>query len=357
MEIMPEGLHRSVLFLINAQVDGQWRDYDLPVGISTEWATAYIGWALAEVACCWNASQARQSAQQAARSLIDQRTYKAGWGYNGITGPDTDSTACAIALFDTLELPVRDEDRAVLRAAWRGPYGFTTYPDGEGAWSNSHLDILWPALQGAHFLDFDQHCDELQVNLKDNFNNTEGWHGYWWNDPWYCSYHTLLALNWLDQEHAFCITPPAGPLNTNSYSSAAWMAGSLVMSGRIGAGRELFRQIMTQRRADGSWNSSADLRVTNPDISDPHNNSEAGTLYADQNRLMTTASILRAYCTESLLSRMHQSKGRQLIHGNHLIANSANFVKPDLVKVRQVKPIGKSDKHSAQHTRVNRQIL
>jgi hypothetical protein len=294
----PEFIQNAVGFLVAAEVDGQWQDYELPVGISTEWATAYIGWALAEVADCWHLPKADESARRAARWLTDQRTYPVGWGYNATTGADTDSTACAIALFDTLGISVSHEDRALVRNAWQDLSGFATFPQGPGAWSEPHLDILWPALRGAHLEKIEHLWQGLQPKLHASFNDSKGWHGYWWQDSWYCTFHVLLAYRWLNKQPRRRLTPPAGPVQTNSYSGAAWIAGSLLLSGHIDAGRELFRQITTYQRADGSWDSALDLRVTNPEISVPDERPESGQVYGDQNRLMTTASIIRALCTE-----------------------------------------------------------
>jgi hypothetical protein len=197
-----------------------------------------------------------------------------------------------------LGYPVAEEDRAFLRRAWQESAGFVTYCEGPGAWSEPHLDILWPAFRGAQ-LDSPQQCwQSLQSKLDADFDVGSGWHGYWWKGPWYCTYHVLLAAHWLDDKSRFCFTPESGPLSTDSFSSAGWIAGSLLLSGHTNAGLALFNQIADSQRADGSWDSSADLRVTNPEVSVPDESPLSGQLYADQNRLMTTASVLRALCTE-----------------------------------------------------------
>ena len=42
-------VEKAVDFIVAAQQQGQWEDYDLPVGVSTEWVTGFIGWTLADV--------------------------------------------------------------------------------------------------------------------------------------------------------------------------------------------------------------------------------------------------------------------------------------------------------------------
>jgi hypothetical protein len=299
---------KTVDFLTAAQHQGSWQDYNLPVGISTEWATGYIGWALAEAAQQWQQPKAMSAANEAASWLSDKRSYAQGWGYNSNTGPDSDSTACAIALLDAVEYPVAESDRAFLRQAWRENEGFITFVDGEGAWAEPHLDILWPALKGAQLTSVKQRWLGLQDKLSKNFSPQTGWRGYWWQGPWYCTYHLLLAAHWLGIKHDFIFTPVAGPLTVQSFSSAGWIAGSLMLSGHSSAGLELFKQIVNQQNPDGSWNASADLRVTDPDVADPDDTPLSGKCYADQHRLMTTASILRALCTASIQTELDNSQ-------------------------------------------------
>ncbi len=304
---MLPAIHKAVDFLITAQQQGQWQDYNLPVGISTEWASGYIGWALAEAAQCWNLPQATIAAQQAASYLTQHRSYPVGWGYNSNTGPDSDSTACVIALLDAIEYPVAEQDRQFLRLAWCDNEGFITYVDGKGAWAKPHLDILWPALKGARLDSVATRWQSLQDKLQTNFNISQGWQGYWWKGPWYCTFHLLLAAHWQNNKTDFIFTPEAGPLSVTSFSAAAWIAGSLLLSGHMQAGITLFQQIIHQQKTDGSWESSPDLRVTNPDIYIPDDSPQSGKFYADQNRLMTTASVLRALCTTSQIVQQTQT--------------------------------------------------
>ena len=290
-------VEKAVDFIVAAQQQGQWKDYDLPVGVSTEWVTGFIGWTLADVGIHWQQNKAENAAHLAAQWLNEHRSYPIGWGYNAHTGPDSDSTACVIALMDALDYPVHHDDRQFLRDAWRETAGFTTYVEGDGAWSESHLDILWPALKSAQLDAPEKRWQSLHDRLHANFNSCTGWEGYWWSGPWYCTYHLLMASHWHGEKNRFIVTPEPGPLPVHSYSSAGWVAGSLMLSGHSSAGIELFQQIITKQRADGSWDSSPDLRVTNPAISIPDDSPQSGQLYADENRLMTTASILQALCS------------------------------------------------------------
>ena len=89
----------STTYLLNQQAaDGHWEDYSLPVGPSDAWVTAYVGLALGHVTPHTGAAAAPSAAKRAARWLVTNRPYAAGWGYNGRTRPDADSTAHVIAL-------------------------------------------------------------------------------------------------------------------------------------------------------------------------------------------------------------------------------------------------------------------
>src|SRR5262245_63507547 len=104
--------------------DGRWEDFDLPVGRSDAWVTAYAGRSLLRAGRATADPRAVECAERAARWLGSARAYERGWGYNAATGPDADSTAHAILLLRDAGLAVDPADERWLLGHWVPDAGF-----------------------------------------------------------------------------------------------------------------------------------------------------------------------------------------------------------------------------------------
>ncbi|MCG8669757.1 MAG: hypothetical protein MI867_10130, partial [Pseudomonadales bacterium] len=171
--------------------DGYWYDYRLPVGVSDEWVTGFVGRSLQ----AWVPEHS--SLFKAAGALLDQRLYQAGWGYNKHTGADADSTANVILFLKSLEVTVPAADQEFLLAHQQQDGGFSTYLDNQG-WSCSHPDVtpmVFMALSGA----FQKLCaDNVKRYLTDNCEKGCLWSAYWWRNCFYsCFHNSRLMMEYL----------------------------------------------------------------------------------------------------------------------------------------------------------------
>lgn len=282
--------------------DGYWTDYRLPVGTCDQWVTGYVGLALARYGRRCDDAPARAAARRAAHWLTGARTYAAGWGYNGATGPDADSTAACLGLLQELGLACAPADQDFLCAHWRGADGLATY-EGPGAWGCGHWDVTplgYLAMRSAD-----------QARLRDDFlrglaasRMADGmWRAYWWRTPCYSTFVTLEALETLGLAE-----PPgaaaARPIEVDNALDLGCMIGAGLLRGRREAelGAHL-RTLLAWQRPDGGWRGHANLRVTD-DASYAPWETPVGACYVDDAGTITTATIVRVL-TRLLAGREH----------------------------------------------------
>lgn len=239
--------------------DGHWSDYELPVGASDQWVTAFAGSAMAPVD--------REAAERAADWLLTRRTYAAGWGFNGITGPDADSTAFAIDLLDALHREVPSRDREFLLRHWRDG-GFATY-DTDDAWGMPHADVTPLAFRSAG-------DESLRPHLE------LGERAYWWESPHYASYMAASILG--------VTSEPSQAPAPGDFDLAC--AAGVECHRRSDAREPLLRTLLAHQRGDGSWPGSPSLRVPEQTCRDPWNDPSVPR-YTDHAGVITTAMALR----------------------------------------------------------------
>ncbi len=293
-----EEIRRSIIdatsyFLSTQREDGSWHDYHLPVGSSDQWVTAYIGLALAQAGKAFDHEQALSAAMRAAKWLLSERPYNSGWGYNGMTGPDADSTAIAIALFDELGIEVAEDDRTFLRDHWRGDEGVATY-EGPEAWGSGHWDVTPFAYAGLNEGDRRAFRDSFERALEANQQANGFWRSYWWRNPYYS---TLVTLEVLEQfgldEPDFTLEENTAPLRVDNafdlgcYIGIEWLRDPL--DERLDSH---LRSLLSWQNRDGSWDGSHNLRVTDHSCYEPWIEPK-GQYYCDERSSLTTATIIR----------------------------------------------------------------
>jgi hypothetical protein len=269
--------------------DGSWSDFHLPVGASDQWVTAYAALALAQ---CGETS-CRHNAVAAAAWLSENRTYDAGWGYNGATGPDSDSTAIAIALLDELGISVPEQDRAFLRNHWRDGDGIATF-DGPEAWGAGHWDVTPWGYHGMLPEDRELYREQFLSALRNNSMGNGFWRAYWWKNPYYSTFVTLEVLERLG------IPEPGARLDEsvpsihidNPFDLGCYIGIESLRDPsdhRIGGH---LRTLLNWQEGDGRWRGAANLRVTDERCYAPWDSPE-GTCYEDEKSVLTTATIAR----------------------------------------------------------------
>jgi hypothetical protein len=274
------------------KADGSWEDYQLPVGASNQWVTAYTALALAQYGKQCNNKMAIATATKSAYWLIQNRTYTAGWGYNGQTGPDGDSTALVIALLDTLELPVAAEDRLFLSNHWQQDAGIATY-DGPAAWGNAHWDVTPWGFHGMLLQHQEMYYDEFITALKKNRMANGFWRSYWWRNPYYSTWITLDVLLRLGiPEPHLSIDHTAATTLDNPFDLACYIGIENIRNPNSKNIKELLRQLLNWQSKKGCWAGSANLRVTENDCYHPWENPR-GNYYIDFNNTISTATAIQ----------------------------------------------------------------
>jgi hypothetical protein len=287
-------LKDSMRYLISIQNDnGSWDDYHLPVGTSDQWVTAYAAHALAQYGKKSGNNEAVDAATKAANWLSVQRSYNSGWGFNARTGPDADSTAMAVALFDELGLPVEAADRLFFREHWLEDDGIATYTEPD-AWATGHWDVTPWGYHGMSMEDQTTFFDPFQKALHTHRMDNGFWRSYWWRNPYYSTFITLEVLDRLGlQEPMDAYEYDASSVQIDNAFDLACYIGIECIRGyadeKIGSH---LRTLLNWQAENGQWYGSANLRVTDNFCYEPWNN-PSGTYYEDNKSTITTATIMR----------------------------------------------------------------
>lgn len=285
-------LDAAVAYLAECQgTDGHWQDYHLPVGSSDAWVTGYVGLALAE---CGGDGPAHACAERAADWLERHRPYPAGWGYNGQTGPDADSTAFALGLLARLSRVARRGDGDWLRQCWREEGGFATYPRGD-AWGEGHGDVT-PAAYLALAPGDQADLRGPVLDYLQRIRHRDGsWPSYWWRTSHYATYWSLVLLRRLGW------TPEGAPPVVRNdeihgihtpFDLALVTGIAFLQQAPAPLVEQLAGKLLSLQRSDGAWPGGANLRVTDPTCRHPWEAAQ-GRLYSDIRHLITTATALR----------------------------------------------------------------
>ncbi len=250
-----ESLRSGVRALLELQqADGRFSDYELPVGSADGWVTAFAGLALAGVR---DDPTARAGAARAGAWLSRDRPYREGFGYNGRTGPDTDSTGFALRLAAALGHPPAPADVAFLEAQWVGE-GFRTYARSD-AWGASHACVTAAAGLALVGPGVSHTAPDLRRVLEATRLPDGTWPTYWWRRRTYSTWHHLLLERQLGVDRAGYPVPAIE--SPDSAFEAAWAAGVAGLV-RHPAAADLLDALVSWQRTDGSWPGSAELRVT-----------------------------------------------------------------------------------------------
>lgn len=321
-------VEKALDFLLEArEPDGWWRDFRLAPGGSDEWVTGYVGGVLAAL----GDARARRAAV-AAWVLLEARSHRSSgrWGYNFVTPGDADSTGWCVKLADAVGAGTTERaarGRAALHAHYGKGGGVSTYHD-EGpirAFVNAPAGLSFDGWCGPHtcvtaaLTALPELRHALRPFLMSAQHADGGWRAYWWHDD---EYATALAAEGL----AACEVPAdaerisssvgwarrrlqGGPcVRTSDHPdgspfATAWCLRLLLLGRRdpeVAAEATVVKTWLTQcQRQDGSWGSSARLRVPLPDDLAPNDFRRwqydgliEGSIVFDRRRVFTTATVL-----------------------------------------------------------------
>lgn len=344
---------RSALdFLLKSQdADGAWKDFLLPAGNSNVWVTGFVGSVLAALP----EDEARDAARGGWRFLEGAATTDGGWSYNPSVPGDADSTLWGLRLGETLGFKGSDSFQRAsgfLERHLGNDGGLSTYASSApvqryiglppsvsfDGWTQSHVCVT---AAGANLSTHQQHFYQFLLQKQTD----EGkWIAYWWFDDEYATAEAVAAFvgdgltlgdgvseiaRRVERAAVWALkrseiltafegtNPPAFAL--------AHLLRILVRAGQSSEAQAAISKVVARlvewQKPDGSWPSSARLRVPRPDAVVPAAETEwtmwAGmppitpsvenilkhtfSIYSpDHYGVFTTATVLRALHETSL---------------------------------------------------------
>ncbi|MBZ5635749.1 MAG: hypothetical protein LAO55_21685 [Acidobacteriia bacterium] len=290
---MNRAVEIGLAFLASQQdASGFWQDWELPVGSSRMWTTAYVGWRLAS---CGQA--AKGTLERAADWLEANELEGGGWGYSESTGADADSTALGILFVHVMGRRAPASAVRRLLSFHRDDGGFGTYgfEQSFGAWTASQVEVTATAalaLKAAQVAP--QAIERAAVFLRRRRRADGLWDSYWWTSTCYATEMTVRLLGEQARLEACSALRRIRPLN--SFEAAL---RSLVLCGDTG-------DLSRGQDSDGSWPTAPILRLTHRDLYVPQGSDDAGPCFADPQRVFTTATVLSALTVKAVA---HEAPG------------------------------------------------
>lgn len=245
-------VREGVRYLCERQhADGMWRDYALEPGPSDAWVTAVAGCALARVA-----TRASPASIDRARRALLAAVRPEGWGYNGTTACDADSTAWAVRLLGR-------GGAALSRYLDEGGRAHT-FADAVrfGTWAGAHADVT--AVAGLALAETGAPrwiVRQMRRATLDDQQPGGSWRAFWWAHDAYATARNLELLA------ATGGVPPRVGARTRAWLQAApaprdAVAAASLLAVAVHAGAPHLparRALLALRRPDGSWPPSPAL--------------------------------------------------------------------------------------------------
>jgi hypothetical protein len=309
---------RAVDALLERQTpEGFWHDYELEVGSSRAWTTAYVGTSLIPYA---HLPRVGRSLERAAHA-VSRIGSADGWGYNLVTAADADSTAWCVRFLCAMGRDLSRKARAVL-LPFVGPSGdvHTFHGERYGSWDTAHDDVAaMVALALAESGAPTGHARLIAARVIGRLGSSRPPRPFWWADDIYLWQAALGLADRLDlrtaaarraaRRHAAISDPrlTQDPASSQSVFRCALGIPADEAAARIAAKTGdavppfLSERAVRARRMlpglqaeNGLWAPSAWMRV--PGQRDP---GAASELAVDIRGLVTTATCLMALSVPS----------------------------------------------------------
>lgn len=292
------------------ETDGTWLDFELAVGYSTYWTSAYVGSCLAGARPSLDPVNARyaESAITAAADFLQAHCGEGGlWGFNGQVVPDCDSSSWAITFLTACGRTVTASSYAGLARFKRADGGFATYTsvrraDGsESSWTRSHPDVTPIAIRALKTqMNELPVADESIRYMQRSRDETGLWQSFWYKSPLYSTLQNIITM--LD---CCGIVPSLTPEMSTEIEAARDDAFELAMALEIallcGDGDfessfvQLLQSLLDAQLIDGRWMAQRPmLRQTDDGVREPWAipDREAGELFFDERCNFTTATVV-----------------------------------------------------------------
>ncbi len=286
-------LRRAEKFLCGHQdPDGAWRDFNLTPGCSDAWITAVVGTALTAVP---RSQQSLNNVLQAANWLHHQRR-DCGWGYNGNTATDADSTSWTLLFLGSISC-LQGLDPIAMIAPWVGlDGGITTFCGSQfGHWSDEHPEVT--AISARMLLNVAGPCQlasQLLRRICSTQQQSGTWSAYWWFDSAYSTAQSLWTLACADLIAAINYNASLNWLNSAySHFGTTFMLSNFLLASTALHCETVYmnclRQLLSLQLADGGWPGSPVLLVP-----DQAGRKPLGDAIPDKRRLLSSALALYA---------------------------------------------------------------
>ena len=277
--------------LARQSADGAWSDWALPPGPAPHWTTAHIGRCLSQLPRP-HPPHLLRALERAADWLCAHRLPGGAWGYNDRTEPDADSTSLSVLFLSAMNRALGSGPVAFLRQAQRLDGGFATFlPDGlTGTWGQSHAEVTAITLLALSAVPGGINARQAAEGLAwlRRHRRPDGtWSAYWWTTPYLT---TGLARSCLAAFGGGEGAAPVLPLPDDSLQAAHLLS---MMPHAATQHAALTGRLLDAQKLDGSWAGKPALRIPPRDCAAPWNEPES-PVYADPNRLFTTATVISA---------------------------------------------------------------
>jgi hypothetical protein len=286
---MNTAVEKGLAFLVSRQdAAGFWSDWELPVGSSLMWTTAYVGWRLA------SCGLAPSALDRAADWLEASELEGGGWGYAKSTGSDADSTALGILFLHALgrRPPATALGRLLYFSRDDGGFGTYGFEQSFGAWTSSQVEVTATAALALRVTEVAPDVVGRAVAFLRLRRRMDGlWNSYWWTSACYATEITVRLLG-EQARHEACVT--LREIHPRNPFEAALR--SMVL-------RSDLEDLRRSQDFDGSWPSSPILRLTHRDVETPVTSRDAGPCFSDPQRVFTTATVVNALATGFLINR------------------------------------------------------
>jgi len=288
---------RAAEFLLaERDQDDFWRDFRLANGVSDEWVTAFVGYAL--VASGLDLPE--DLAPQTIRALLERQRPEGGWGYNRASPADADSTAWALKFLRSAGYRGPEVERAdaflrshllpgggvsTYAAATRISFGGAAGVRDDSGWRGGH-DCVAANVAGLV-------GEPVAGHLRSGQAQDGAWTAYWWRDDVFA---TALAGEALAPGEARTLALAWAARRAESPTAAfdrAWLIRILALgqSAERERARTLALALAAEQRPDGGWDASAEMLFPDPAEASRH---PAMAVVPDDRRLFTAASALLA---------------------------------------------------------------
>lgn len=278
---MKDAIERALVFLAARQdASGFWSDWELPLGASRLWTTAYCGWRLAQCA-----SAPRSMLERAAEWLQANELQGGGWGYAECTGADADSTALGILFLRAMGRSAPTATVHRLLSFRRDDGGFATYGFDQafGSWTASQVEVTATAALALRAIGTAADLVDRAGDFVRSRRRADGlWDSYWWTSPCYATEFAVRLLGDRARQDSCLAMRHIHPSSCFEGALRALVVG------------EGCNELRSAQNPDGSWPSARVLRLTHRDLYDPEKVSDAGPCFADPRRVFTTATLVNA---------------------------------------------------------------